>query len=113
MRILSKVVFVLTLIFCSLSAMGQTPAPQVFQPAPPAPDKFDWIQLKSGEWLKGELIALYENSLEFDSDELNDLRLKWEDVRQVRTGRVVQVRFVDKELTGRLVIDSNTVQVVA
>ena len=24
-------------------------------PPPPPPDKFDWIQLTSGEWLKGEL----------------------------------------------------------
>ena len=28
---------------------------------PAAPDKFDWIQLTSGEWLKGELIALYDD----------------------------------------------------
>jgi putative salt-induced outer membrane protein YdiY len=92
--------------------MAQTP-PQVFQPPPPAPDKFDWIQLKSGEWLKGELIALYEDRLEFDSDELDKLALDWEDIRQVRTGRVVQVRFMDRTLTGRLVIDANTVQVVS
>jgi len=26
---------------------------------PPPDDKFDWIQLTSGEWLKGELKALY------------------------------------------------------
>ena len=25
----------------------------------PPPDKFDWIQLTSDEWLKGEFIALY------------------------------------------------------
>ena len=73
---------------------------------------FDWIQLKSGEWLKGELIALYDDKLEFDSDELDNLTFDWDDVRQVRTGRVVQVRFMDRTLTGRLVIDANTVQVL-
>jgi putative salt-induced outer membrane protein YdiY len=64
--------------------------------------------------LKGELIALYEDKLEFDSDELDKLTLDWEDIRQVRTGRAVEVRFGDKEpLIGRLVLDGNTAQVVA
>jgi putative salt-induced outer membrane protein YdiY len=108
---LSRAVLLIAIMFSSLSVMAQAP-PQVFQPAPPPPDMFDWIQLKSGEWLKGELIALYDGSLEFDSDELNKLTLDWDDVRQVRTGRVVQVRFMDKTLTGRLVIDGNSVQVL-
>jgi|SRR5688572_26902 len=108
---LRKAVFAITMALSTPNAMAQT-APQVFQPAPPAADKFDWIQLKSGEWLKGELIALYDDSLEFDSAELDDLRFDWEDVRQVRTGRVVQVRLKDRALAGRLVIDGNNLQVV-
>ena len=28
---------------------------QAWQPPPPPPDDFDWIQLDSGKWLKGEL----------------------------------------------------------
>ena len=107
-----RAVLVTAVLLSALSAWAQTP-PQVFQPPIPAPDKFDWIELKSGEWLKGELIALYDDKLEFDSDELDDLTFDWEDVRQVRTGRVVQVRFTDRSLTGRLVIDAKTVQVVS
>jgi len=100
---------VATIIFSSLSALAQTPA-QTFQPPP---DSFDWIQLKSGEWLKGELIALYDGKLEFDSDELNNLTFDWDDVRQVRTGRVVQVRFKDREpLTGKLLVDGTTVRIL-
>ena len=78
------------------------------------PDAFDWIQLTSGEWLKGELIALYDGSLEFDSDELDNLTLDWEDIRQVRTARVVQVRFRDREepVTGKLLVDGDTVRVL-
>ncbi|MGB6288849.1 MAG: hypothetical protein WBF36_01825, partial [Desulfobulbales bacterium] len=34
--------------------------------APPPDDKFDWIQLTSGEWLKGELKFLYDFQVEFD-----------------------------------------------
>lgn len=92
-----------------LSARAQSPA-QTFQPPP---DSFDWIQLKSGEWLKGEIISLYDGKLEFDSDELNNLTLDWEDVRQVRSGRVVQVRFKDREpLTGKIVVDATRVRVL-
>jgi len=46
---------------------------------------FDWIQLVSGEWLKGEIKGLYKDSLEFDSDKLDLLTLDWEDVRYVET----------------------------
>lgn len=58
---------------------------QAFAPSPPAADKFDWIQLKSGEWLKGEIDGLRDGSLEFDSDELDDLKLDWDDVIEVRS----------------------------
>jgi hypothetical protein len=48
------------------------------------PGKFDWIQLTSGEWLKGDIKVLYNDKLEFDSDKLDLLELDWEDVKQVR-----------------------------
>jgi putative salt-induced outer membrane protein YdiY len=67
---------------------------QPWEPPPPPPDDFDWIQLKSGEWLKGELKVLYEKKLEFDSDELELLKFDWEDVKQVRGHRIFSVRFV-------------------
>ena len=99
-------------IFAASRAMAQSP-PQPFQPTPPRPDKFDWIQLTSGEWLKGEFIALYDDALEFDSEELEELTLDWEDVRVLRTARVVQVRFKDQtQVTGRVVIDASTVRVL-
>jgi len=57
------------------------------------PEKFDWIQLTSGEWLKGDLKVLYDDKLEFDSDELDLLELDWEDVKQVRGHQLHSVRF--------------------
>jgi hypothetical protein len=57
------------------------------------PEKFDWIQLTSGEWLKGDLKVLYDDKLEFDSDELDLLEFDWEDVKQVRGHRLHSVRF--------------------
>jgi len=62
-------------------------------PAPPPSDEFDWIQLTSGEWLKGQLKILYDDELEFDSDELGLLVLDWEDVKQIRGYQVFALRF--------------------
>jgi Protein of unknown function, DUF481 len=68
---------------------------------PPPDDKFDWIQLKSGEWLKGELKVMYNYSLEFDSDELELLEFDWEDVKQIRTARSQRVRLEDSIAGGK------------
>tara|TARA_B110000116_G_C16796329_1_gene566977 strand:+ start:368 stop:1444 length:1077 start_codon:yes stop_codon:yes gene_type:complete len=59
----------------------------------PLSAQFDWIKLTSGEWLKGELKVLYEAELEFDSDNLGLLSIDWEDVAEIRSARVLSVRF--------------------
>ena len=98
------------------AALAQQPVPPpapAFQPAPPAADAFDWIQFNSGEWLKGELIALYDGVLEFESDQLDAMSIDWEDVRRVRTARVFRVLFVRQPpVTGRLVVEGDTVRVI-
>jgi hypothetical protein len=71
----------------------ETVQSQPWEPPPPSPDEFDWIQLTSGEWLKGELKRLYEKKLEFDSDKLGLQEFDWEDVKQVRGHRVFSLRF--------------------
>ncbi len=63
---------------------------------PPA-DPFDWIQLKSGEWLRGRIKALQDRELEFDSEELDDLTFDWKDIRQVRSSHTLDVLFVNGE----------------
>ncbi len=74
------------------------------------PENFDWVQLASGEWLKGELKFLYEDSLEFDSDELGLLELDWEDVQEVRGHRRYSVRFDGHgKVTGMLHITDDKV----
>ena len=83
---------------------------QDWNPAPPVTDNWDWIRLTSGEWLKGEIIVLYDDSIEFDSDELDTLNLDWDDIDKVRAGKKMQVRFADNSvLKGQLVIDGDTV----
>ena len=70
---------------------------QPWEPPPPPADEFDWIQLTSGEWLKGELKVLYRKKLEFDSDELDLQELDWEDVKYVRGHRIFSVRLEGPE----------------
>jgi len=84
-----------------------------WQPPPPMPDDFDWIQLNSGEWLKGEIIALYDDKLEFDSDELDLLTLDWEDVKEVRSAGTMQVGLLENGVaTGQLLVDADGVRVM-
>ena len=84
-----------------------------WQPTPPMPEKFDWIQLTSDEWLKGEIIAMYDDKLEFDSDELDLLEFDWEDVKQVRSAQTMHIGFLhDLTATGKLFVDGDTVRVI-
>lgn len=62
---------------------------------PPPDSRFDWIKLKSGEWLKGEIKGLYKYKLEFDSDELDDLSFDWEDVAIVRSAAPQAIGYED------------------
>lgn len=63
---------------------------------PPPDSKYDWLQLISGEWLKGDFKVLYDRTVEFDSDELDLLEFDFEDVLQLRT-RGMQTVFVQGE----------------
>ena len=59
------------------------PEPEVpGQWAPPLPSakEFDWLQVKSGEWLKGEFKTLRDYRVSFDSDEFDDIDLDWKKV---------------------------------
>jgi hypothetical protein len=80
--------------------------------APPPDDKFDWIQLTSGEWLKGELKVLYDYQVEFDSDKLDLLILDLEDVKQIRTHIPKSVSIEDLELSEDPIIVEGVVTLI-
>lgn len=56
---------------------------------------FDWVRLNSGEWLKGELVSMYDKEIEFDSDVLDTLIIDREDVYMIISDRHHTVRFND------------------
>ena len=51
---------------------------------PPAKN-FDWMELESGEWLKGEFKGMYSGDVEFDSDEFDLVTFELGDVKQIIT----------------------------
>lgn len=51
---------------------------------PPAKD-FDWMELQSGEWLKGEFKGMYSGDVEFDSDEFDLVTFELSDIKQIIT----------------------------
>jgi putative salt-induced outer membrane protein YdiY len=117
------------LLLLAIKVNAQVAAPTDAQPAPiaaqpnsalpdiswvPPEDTFDWVQLKSGEWLKGTAKAMQDDELEFDSEELDNRTFDWKDIRQIRTGqgRVIQIKFVDGDiLTGGIFVTPTEVTV--
>ena len=86
---------------------------------PPADSEFDWLQLTSGEWLKGDFKVMYDFTLEFDSDEMDLQEFDFDDVAQLRT-RAMKSVFLEGEgghrdtsiLRGVLVIKGDQVKLI-
>ncbi len=107
------VTLIIIALICSGGTLSADEETKDWQPPPPMPDNFDWIQLTSGEWLKGEIIAMYEDSMEFDSEELDELTLDWEDIQQVRSAQTLQVAFLDNVIgTGKLLMEGDSVRIM-
>ena len=49
----------------------------------PPTDEYSWVRLDSGEWLKGEIVALYDETLAFDSDHFGNLDIDLDDIDAV------------------------------
>jgi len=112
-RLLVLALAVVLVATADVVVAGDDPGWQPETPAPPMPEKYDWIQLNSDEWLKGEFIVMYDDVLEFDSKEMNLQKIDLEDVREVRTAQIMQVGLVSREiLVGKLFIDGEVVRVI-
>ncbi len=57
----------------------------------PPDDGYDWLRLTSGEWLRGELIGVFNDEVEFDSDILDELTIDGEDVDQFYSPRTFEL----------------------
>jgi putative salt-induced outer membrane protein YdiY len=89
-----------------------TANPSAWKPPGVGHDGADWVQLKSGEWLRGQLKYIQRKEVEFDSDEMEDQTLKLKDVRSVYTAERVFTQFEGREpVFGNAVISNETVTV--
>ncbi|UGA55885.1 DUF481 domain-containing protein [Vibrio sp. VB16] len=62
---------------------------------PSVPIKYDWVLLRKGELFAGDLIAMYQEEIEFDSDEVGFVDIEMKDIRELRTKQKMRVRFKD------------------
>jgi len=90
-------------------------SPAMADDAPPAmtvnrADGYDWVKLTSGEWLKGKVEVMYDDELEFDSENLELLTIDMEDVSFLEVRRPMEVNIDGQGIfTGR--IELTTMQV--
>src|SRR5450432_2831200 len=75
-------------------------------------DGSDWVQLKSGEGLRGELKYIQNKEVEFDSDEMDQQTLKLKDVSKLYTAHRVFTQFVNQEPVYGMVVISNELVMV-
>lgn len=61
----------------------------------PKTDGCDWVKTKSGEWFKGEIRAMYDEQLEFESDEIGLYTFDFEDIGQIKSHKSMSVNIED------------------
>jgi hypothetical protein len=79
----------------------------------PPDDGYDWLRLVSGEWLRGELISVFNDEVEFDSDILDELTLDGEDVDQFYSPRTFSLSIRSQDIVvGRVWLNGDRVKVI-
>jgi len=84
------------------------------KPTPNFDQKFDWLRLTSDEWLKGDIISMYDDELEFDSDEFKLLTFDWKDVAELRSRFDQSIRLTNgKIIEGFLIVKNGKVTILS
>lgn len=75
-------------------------------------DGSDWVQLKSGEWLRGDLKYIQQKEVEFDSDEMDQQTIKLKDISLAFTAHGMFAQFAGRpSVFGKIVISNDVVMV--
>lgn len=83
-----------------------------WQPPEVGKGGFDWLQLKSGEWLKGHLKYLRNKKVLFESDELEELSFELKKVRYLSSAEPMFTQFDGRDpVYGTVVLGTNRVEV--
>ena len=84
------------------------------KPTPVFSQDFDWLKLTSEEWLKGDIISMYDDELEFDSDEFGVKFFDWEDVSELRSRFDQQIRLADGRIVqGFLIVKEGHLKLIS
>jgi hypothetical protein len=99
--------------FLLLSLAGASPGwSQGWLPVEPAANEKDWVQLSSGEWIRGSIDLFRDLKMEFDSDDLDDLEIDWEDITAFRSPRILTFVFTHKRIvTGTSSLQDRVVRI--
>lgn len=82
--------------------------PDTSTPFPADPEDYDWLLVKKGELFAGEIIAMYDEYVEFDSDEVGLHKIKMSDIKELRTKDIMRLRFYDgRIIEGHIVINED------
>lgn len=99
-RLLFSIIFIALVLTSNIHAQSNDTSVVTWKkPTPIFSQAFDWLKLTSDEWLKGDIISMYDDELEFDSDEFGVTFFEWEDVSELRSRFDQQIRLAD----GRIV----------
>lgn len=75
--------------------------------------EYDWLKLSSDEWIKGDIIAMYDEELEFDSKELDLQTIDWDDVAELRSKNKLTIRLIgDVIIEGYVVVKDGKINLV-
>ncbi|MEN4053082.1 MULTISPECIES: DUF481 domain-containing protein [Sulfurimonas] len=79
----------------------------------PTPIKRDWIRTKSGEWFCGKIKALYDDKLEFDSDEIGLHTFDFDDIIMIKSYQLISVNVENlASITGILRLNGDKVTII-
>lgn len=89
-------------------------AAQEWHPPEPVPNEKDWVQLSSGEWIRGTIDLFRDLKMEFDSEDLDDLVIDWEDVAGFRSPRILTYVFTGQRVvTGTASMRDGTIRITS
>ncbi len=103
------------ILMISLTLLALTPGfaaaqDDVWAPPPPSDIEKDWIRLSSGEWLWGTVDLMRDETLEFDSEEMDEVTIDWVDVVEIRSARVMTyVKLDGSVVTGTSTMKGETI----
>ena len=110
---LINVAIFIMLLLVPISGYAEQQKSQWQKPTPVFKQDFDWVKLKSDEWLKGDIVSMYDETLEFDSDELDMQTIDLADIAELRSKEWLSIRMFDGTIAeGYLVLKDGQLSLV-